>query len=82
MTALELPDNWYPVLSSVSRHKDCSECVMIDPDGESGIARVVSDPDYMVEIGQSEDHKAARREQEERRAFGTETLSLGVDDAF
>lgn len=65
MTSLELPENWFPILNSVRRHKDCSECVVFDSEGESGKARVVSDPDFMIRIGQAEHHKLERERLEQ-----------------
>ena len=65
MTSLELPENWFPILNSVRRHQDCSECVVFDSEGESGIARIVSDPDFMIRIGQAEHHKRERERLEQ-----------------
>jgi hypothetical protein len=50
------------LIARLQPHEDCSEGFVYLPDGGSGGYRVVADPGFMTEIGQSDFHRSQRRE--------------------
>ena len=48
------------MIKKLKPHRDCSQGFIYLPDGGSGAIRVVADPEFMMQIGQSKWHREQR----------------------